>query len=83
MQLTLEVDKNLAEALQKEFATPNLKDAFGLLLDFYKKNRLALQENIEIIASEEEDYREIVEARQRREDGEKIYDLDQVIGEFQ
>ena len=83
MQLTLDVDAEMAEALQKEFATPNLKEAFSRLLHFYKQSRLTVQENLETIPSNSHDHQEILEARVRREKGEKIYELDVVINEFQ
>ena len=39
MQLNIELDKSFIDDLQKQFSTPNVKEALYLLLDFYKQNR--------------------------------------------
>jgi CRISPR/Cas system-associated endonuclease Cas3-HD len=39
MQLNIDLDKSFIDDLQKQFSTPNVKEALYQLLDFYKQNR--------------------------------------------
>jgi len=60
MQLNIDLDKSFIDDLQKQFSTPNVKEALYQLLDFYKqkKNEDAfkqeLQKRVEAIDSGEE-----------------------------
>lgn len=38
MQLNIDLDKSFIDDLQKQFSTPNVKEALYQLLDFYKQN---------------------------------------------
>ena len=86
MQLSIDIDDVFANELTKEFSTSNIKDAIYKLLDFYKKhhiNHTDTKSQIEIIEKDDDDYQYILDARNRRQDGEKLYSLDSVINEFQ
>ena len=83
MQLTMDFDSKFVEALQKEFSTPNVKDALYQLLEFYKKSSQYLDENLDIIDESDPDYNYILEAKERRKNGEKSYSLDSVLKEFE
>ena len=49
MQLNIDLDKIFIDNLQKQFSTPNVKEALYQLLDFYKQNRKedALKEELQ------------------------------------
>ena len=55
MQLNIDLDKSFIDDLQKQFSTPNVKEALYQLLDFYKQNRkedalkIELQKRVEAI----------------------------------
>jgi len=83
MQLTVDFDKTFVEELKEEFSTTNITEALYKLLDFYKKNSSYIQENLEIIDESDSDYNYIIDARKRRENGEKTYSLDSVLKEFE
>ena len=48
MQLTINLDKIFIEDLQKQFSTPNVKEALYQLLDFYKQNNHKDELSIEL-----------------------------------
>ena len=48
MQLTISLDKIFIEDLQKQFSTPNVKEALYQLLDFYKQNNNKDELSIEL-----------------------------------
>lgn len=48
MQLTINLDKIFIEDLQKQFSTPNVKEALYQLLDFYKQNNNKDELSIEL-----------------------------------
>jgi hypothetical protein len=83
MQLTVDFDKTFIEELKEEFATTSITEALYKLLDFYKKNSSYIQENLEVIDESDGDYSYIIDARKRRENGEKTYSLDSVLKEFE
>ncbi len=73
MQITLEVKKN---ALQKVLALlEELKDDVKII----KKE----EPYIEIIAENDPDYQLVTEARKRRQEGEKRYNIDDVLKSLQ
>ncbi len=78
MQLTIDVDKNFIETLKQEFHTPNIKDALYQLLDFYKQSNA-----IDNIGTDDSDYGFIKDAKARRKNGEKTYNIDDVINEYE
>ena len=49
MQLNIDLDKSFIDDLQRQFSTPNVKEALYQLLDFYKQNRKedALKEELQ------------------------------------
>ena len=53
-------------------------------LGFYEGIALLLQKDlhVELLESNDEDYKTIEAARKRREDGEQSYDLDEIVKEF-
>ena len=79
MQLTIDFDKIFIEELQKEFSTPNVKDALYKLFEFYKNSNDLVQKNLETIEKNNSDYNYIEDAWKRREEGEKTYSLDSVL----
>ena len=76
MQLTIDVDKHFIENLKQEFHTQNIKDALYQLLDFYKQSNA-----VEDISTDDKDYGFIKDARRRRENGEKTYNVDDEINQ--
>ena len=78
MQLTIDVDKHFIENLKEEFHTTNIKDALSQLLDFYKQRN-----TIESIDTDDSDYGFIKDAKTRRKNGEKTYNIDDVINEYE
>jgi len=60
MQLNIDLDKSFIDDLQKQFSTPNVKEALYQLLDFYKQKKnedvfkQELQKRVEAIDSGEE-----------------------------
>ena len=78
MQLTIDVDKNFIENLKKEFHTPHIKDALYQLLDFYKQSHA-----IEEIKINDSDHKFIDTARIRRKNGEKTYNIDDIISDYE
>jgi len=83
MQLTLDFDNKFVEELKKEFAAPSVKEALYQLLEFYKKSNMHIEENLEVINKDDEEFQEILSARKRRENGEKTYSIDTVLKEFE
>ncbi len=83
MQLNIDIDSIFAEELKKEFSTPNLKDAIYKLFEFYKNTQKINTQDIEVIEKSDSDYGYIVDAKKRRENGEKTFNLDDVIKEFE
>ena len=83
MHLNIDIDNVFAEELKKEFRVPNLKDAIYKLFEFYKNEQKISNDDIDIIEKDDSDYRYIVDAKKRREAGEKTYDLSDVIKEFE
>jgi len=55
MQLNIDLDKSFIDDLQKQFSTPNVKEALYQLLEFYKQNskddtlNIELQKRVEAI----------------------------------
>jgi predicted transcriptional regulator len=82
MQLNIDIDNIFAEELKKEFSTSNLKDAIYKLFEFYQNTQKINTQEIEIIKEDDSDYNYIVDARKKRENGEKTFSLDDVIEEF-
>ncbi len=80
MYLTLELEDSFIDTLKKEFDTPNVKDAIYTLYASYKKvqNPFAL----EPINTNESDYGYILDARKARQNGEKLYSIDDIIQEL-
>jgi len=78
--MTVSIDDQSMLDLQNKVAT--LFQKFNL--DFYDGITLLLQKDLHIESLEpnDEDYRTIEVARKRREEGEKSYDLDEVLKEF-
>lgn len=83
MQMTIDIDKTLIENLKKEFSVASPKEALYQLLDFYKKNNNYIKENLDTITKDDADYAYITDARERRENGEKIESIDSVLKEFE
>jgi hypothetical protein len=82
MQLNIDIDNIFAEELKKEFSASNLKDAIYKLFEFYQNTQKINTQEIEIIKEDDSDYNYIVDARKKRENGEKTFSLDDVIEEF-
>ena len=78
MQLTIDVDKHFIENLKEEFHTSNTKEALYQLLDFYKQSHA-----IEEIEISDSDYKFIDTARIRRKNGEKTYNIDDIISDYE
>ena len=83
MHLNIDIDNVFAEELKKEFRVPNLKDAIYKLFEFYKNEQKISSSDIDIVEKTDSDYGYILAARQRREAGEKTFDLNDVIKEFE
>ncbi len=81
--MTIDIDKTLIENLKKEFSVANPKEALYQLLEFYKKNNSYIKENLDTITKDDADYAYIIDARERRESGEKIESIDSVLKEFE
>jgi len=76
MQCTLELEDSFANAIKKEFNTPNLKDALYTLYRSYKEKNIFL----EVINPDDSDYGYILDAKKARQNGEKLYLVDEVWG---
>ncbi|KIM12248.1 MAG: hypothetical protein KU38_05015 [Sulfurovum sp. FS08-3] len=77
MQLTLELEDSFVDAIKKEFNTPNLKDALYTLYQSYKEKM-----SLEIIGQDDSDYEYILEAKKARQNGEKLYSIDEVLNDL-
>ena len=78
--MTIELEDNFVKNLKREFNNLEVKEIIHKLYQSHK-DRDTL--NIEEIKDDDLDYKYILEARERREKGEKTHSIDEVLKEFE
>ncbi len=76
MQVTIDIDERAVDKVM--YILQNLKRDVKIISTGTENNNIC-----EIINEEDPDFLYIKEARDRRKKGEKLYDLDDIIDEFQ